>query len=122
MTVSVTRIVYNRSTTKDQKGLAMKKHEQLNLFSQKLKHAFLVARDSPRQAFYRIWIERNVGEVRIVKESGIRGRVLDRRSWPAENLEAAQTVYQRRIKAKTNPERKSPRKYMLVHQTEETSH
>lgn len=115
MTVSVTRIVYNRSTIKDQKGLAMKKHEQLNLFSQKLKHAFLVARDSPRQAFYRIWIERNVGEVRIVKESGIKGRVLDRRCWPAESLDAAIELFHRRIKAKTNPDRKSPRKYQLVH-------
>lgn len=92
----------------------MKKHEQLNLFSQTLKHAFLVAHNSPRQAFYRIWIEGNVGEIHVVKESGIKGRVLDRRSWPAKNFEDAEVLFQRRIKSKTNPQRKCPRKYVMV--------
>jgi hypothetical protein len=88
--------------------------KQLNLFTKKIRSAYLVAWGSPRKAFYRIWIETLDGEYSVVKESGIRGRVLDRRIWPAENLEAAQKLFQRRIKAKTNPERKSPRKYTLV--------
>jgi hypothetical protein len=88
--------------------------KQLNLFTKKIQSAYLLAWESPRKAFYRIWIETVDGEYSVVKESGIRGKVLDRRTWPVENLEAAQELFQRRIKAKTNPERKSPRKYTLV--------
>jgi hypothetical protein len=92
----------------------MKTHEQMNLFTQNLQSAILIAKDSPRQAFYRIWIKDTMGDYKIVKESGIRGRVLDRRSWPAKNLEAARAHFQRRIKSKTNPQRKCPRKYELI--------
>ena len=63
---------------------------------------------------YKIWIERIDDDYRIVKENGMKGRVLDRRCWPVEDLDDAQTKFQRRVKAKTNPERKSPRKYTLV--------
>ena len=35
----------------------MKRHEQLNLFTVKVNAALLVAADSPRRVFYRIWIE-----------------------------------------------------------------
>jgi hypothetical protein len=41
--------------------------------------------------------------------------VLDKRSWPFENFEEAEKVFNRRIKEKTDPERKSPRKYKLIH-------
>ena len=92
----------------------MKKHEQLNLFTKRLTSALLIAADSPRQAFYRIWIEQTVGDIKLVKESGIKGRVLDKRSWQIESLEAAQEQFERRIRAKTNSERKSPRKYQLI--------
>jgi hypothetical protein len=92
----------------------MRKHEQLKLFTQKLNSAFLVAADSPRRAFYRIWIEDTAGKIRLVKESGVRGRVLDRRIWPFTDFQEAEKAYQRRIKAKTNPDRKSPRKYRLI--------
>lgn len=92
----------------------MKNHEQLNLFTQNLQSAFWVAQDSPSQVFYRIWIENTLSDIKIVKESGIKARVLDRRSWPTENLEAAKALFQRRIKAKTNPERRSPRKYKVI--------
>jgi hypothetical protein len=95
----------------------MKKHEQRNLFTQYLKSALMIAQDSPRQAFYRIWIENTVGDIRIVKESGINDKVLDRRAWPVENLDTAKDLFQKRIRTKTNPERKSPRKYKLVHDT-----
>ena len=93
----------------------MKKHEQLNLFTQELRSALLVAGDSPRQAFYRIWIEQTLDEIRIVKESGPKGRVLDKRCWDADSLEAAQRLFERRIRSKTSPERKSTRKYRVVH-------
>jgi hypothetical protein len=95
--------------------------KQINLFTKKIRRAYLVAWDSPRKAFYRIWIEVAEDEYTVVKESGIKGKVLDRRSWPTENFEAAKKQFQRRIKSKVNPDRKSPRKYMIVHQTNEIS-
>lgn len=54
----------------------MKKHEQRKLFTQCLQTAFFIAQDSPRRAFYRVWIENTVGDIQIVKESGIKGKVL----------------------------------------------
>ena len=90
------------------------KYRQLKLFAQKLCSADLVAADSPRGAFYRIWIEDNNGSFMLIKESGIKGRVLDKRSWSFESLAEAQKVFRRRIKQKTDPERKSPRKYKLI--------
>jgi len=92
----------------------MKPHEQLSLFTKRLKTSHLVAKDSPRIAFYNIWIECIEDDYRIVKESGVKDRVLDRRAWQAETLEEAQTLFDRRVKAKTNPLRKSPRKYTRV--------
>jgi hypothetical protein len=92
----------------------MRAHEQLNLFTYTLNSAFLVAPNSPRQAFYRIWIEDADGAIRVVKESGVKGRVLDRRIWPFADLKEAEKAYRRPIKAKVNPDRKSPRKYRLI--------
>lgn len=92
----------------------MKSHEQLNLFTVKVNSTLLVAPDSPRRAFYRIWIEKTDSQVNVVKESGIKGRVLDRRTWPFTDFAEAEKAYQRRIKAKTNPEGKSPRKYRSI--------
>jgi hypothetical protein len=94
------------------------KYKQLSLFPQKLCSAHLVAADSPRSAFYRIWIADYNGVYLLVKESGIKGiigRVLDKRSWPFESFEEAEKVFNQRIKEKTDPERKSPRKYKLIH-------
>ena len=92
----------------------MKIHQQLNLFTHKLNFAFLVAPNSPRCAFYRIWIEDTDGRFSIVKESGVQGRVLDRRIWPCKDFTEAEKNYRQKIKAKTNPDRKSPRKYQLI--------
>jgi predicted RNA-binding protein YlxR (DUF448 family) len=93
-----------------------KSFEQLNLFTETICTAYLEACDSPKKAFYRIWIEDTEGTIRIVKESGIRGRVLDRSCWLCGNREEAEKAYQRRIAQKINPERSSPRKYRLIRQ------
>ena len=77
--------------------------------------AYLVATESPKVAFYRIWIEFDAGVFTVRKESGIRNIALDRRAWPFETLDDARKLFDRRIRAKTNPERKSPRKYSLVY-------
>jgi len=79
-----------------------------------LKKAHLFAPESPKQAFYMIWLNQASDKFEVLKESGARAVVLDRRSWEFENLEAAEKFYNRQIKYKTNPSRKSPRKYKLV--------
>lgn len=79
-----------------------------------LKKAYLFAPASPKQAFYKIWLNQTSGKFMVLKESGARAVVLDRRSWEFEDLEAAEKFYSRQIKHKTNPLRKSPRKYKLV--------
>ncbi len=40
--------------------------------------------------------------------------MLDKRVWQQASLEEARKLFDRRIKAKTNPERKSSRKYQLI--------
>ncbi len=53
---------------------------QLNLFTIKIDSAYLVAPESQHKAFYRIWIEETDGVYEVIKESGAKGRALDRRS------------------------------------------
>jgi hypothetical protein len=79
-----------------------------------MKKAYLFAPESPKQAFYKIWLNQASGKFKVLKESGASAVVLDRRSWEFEDLEAAEKFYNRQIKQKTNPLRKSPRKYKLV--------
>ena len=84
------------------------KFRQLSLFPDIVCSAFLLAADSPKCAFYRIWVEANAGSYAVFKESGIKGRVLDKRAWRYENLDEARKLFERRIRSKTNPERKCP--------------
>lgn len=88
--------------------------QQLSLFPEIIESAYLVALDNPRNTFYRIWIEENAGVYSVVKESGSKGRVLDTRAWPVEGFDQAKRLFDRKIRAKTNLERKSLRKYRLV--------
>jgi hypothetical protein len=46
-------------------------YKQLSLFPQKLCSAHLVAADSPKSAFYRMWIADYNGIYLLIKESGI---------------------------------------------------
>ena len=72
--------------------------------------------ESPKQAFYRIWIECDGGKYYVCKESGSgAGKVChDRRRWPVESPAAALEKFESIILKKTNPNRKSPRKYRLI--------
>jgi hypothetical protein len=90
------------------------KLRQLSIFPEIVCSAYLVA-ESPKSAFYRIWIEADAGIYTVLKESGIKGRVLDKRAWPHETLDQARKLFDRHIKSKTNQERKSPRKYTMVY-------
>lgn len=75
--------------------------------------AYLLAQ-SPKMAFYRIWIACDVGVYTVFKESGIKDQILDRRTWPQASLADAWKFYDRCIRSKTNPDRRCPRKYTTV--------
>jgi hypothetical protein len=75
-----------------------------------------VAAYIPKRAFYKIWIEVDAGIYTVLKESGVMDKVLDKRAWRYETLDEARNLFDRRVKAKTNPYRKSPRKYQLINQ------
>ncbi len=89
---------------------------QLRMFGPELvKSAHLVAPDSPRRAFYIIWIERHHEGFRVCKESGAGGKILHRQAWPFDTIEEAEKNFASRMKAKANPNRHSRRKYRFVH-------
>ena len=46
-----------------------------------LKTAFLVAFDSPKQAFYVLWIEAGCESFRVCKVSGAKGRIWHHQAW-----------------------------------------
>ncbi len=85
--------------------------QQLSLFEADIiKHVRLVA-ESPRNAFYDLWLEVHLGHYQVRKFSGCAGTILDRRNWPFDSFKEASNFFDRRIKTKTNPNRKSPRIY-----------
>jgi hypothetical protein len=87
---------------------------QLNLFEPvSIKEVFLIVPDSPGQTFYNIRMEVYHGQYIVKKESGTRGKVWDKRSWEFDFFEDAEKYFKRRIKEKTNRDRKSPRKYRV---------
>lgn len=88
---------------------------QLRAFGPNLiKSACLPAKESPRQAFYILWIEPAKSGFRVCKESGGLGKVWQRGIWEFESLEKAEALFDRRIREKTNPARKSKRVYKIV--------
>jgi len=73
--------------------------------------------NSPRKAFYRLSIyEKEEGGYLIEKSSGAGGSVLDRRRWEKQTREEADRMFRSIIREKTNPARKSPRRYRIVQQ------
>jgi hypothetical protein len=68
----------------DQEPRSRKAYRQLGLFSDIVSLAALEAIDSPKGAFYKIWIEANAGRFTVIKESGAKGRVLDKRAYPTK--------------------------------------
>jgi hypothetical protein len=88
---------------------------QLKAFGPKvIRKAYLVAPESPRRAFYTIWLENYQGAYRICKESGGFSKVWQRRTWIYESLEEAEKVFKSRLQSKLNPQRRSTRKYRLA--------
>jgi hypothetical protein len=104
-----------QSTTARRIGKPKPKARQLSLFPEIICTACLVATEGPRIAFYRIWIEADARIFTVRKESGVRDRVLDKRTWPFDTLDDARKLFDRRVKSKTKPQRKSSRIYTLVY-------
>ena len=83
---------------------------QLSLFdSVILESEQLKALESPREAFYNIWLIREPGPGFYVvkKESGTIHKRLDTRSWKFDKYILAKHFYQKKILEKTNPNRKT---------------
>lgn len=79
-----------------------------------LKNAHLVVLNTPRKTFYSIRIEECDGRFRVLKVSGALGKVWDERIWEFSTLGEAEALFTRRIKEKTDPKRRSPRKYQIL--------
>ena len=80
-----------------------------------LKNAHLVVLNTPRGTFYSIRIVECYGTFRVLKVSGALGKVWDKRTWEFSTLDEAEKLFSRRIKEKTDPDRRSPRKYSIKH-------
>ncbi|MFZ0927188.1 MAG: hypothetical protein WAN11_01215 [Syntrophobacteraceae bacterium] len=96
---------------------------QLEAFGPRvLKNAHLVVLNTPRKTFYSIRIEVDRETFRVLKVSGARGKVWDKRVWEFSTLDEAEALFTRRIREKTNPGRRSPRKYSIKHLLPEKTH
>ncbi len=88
---------------------------QLELFeSDVLRFDHLVAPDSPKQAYYKLWLEVRRGRHRVRKESGTRRHRLNERVWPFDSLAMAERFYQKKIKEKTGRPRGKSRQYVVA--------
>lgn len=86
----------------------LKNPVQLSLFDTGiLKSENLTAPHSPRKAIYKIWLIREPGGFVVKKESGGEMKKHTIRQWFFPSLRQAETYYERKIKDKTNPARKS---------------
>jgi len=90
------------------------KYTQKDLFGCVLKQRYLFDPNSPKKAFYSLFLEINFGQYLIRKESGIGSTVLDRRLWAYDSLEKAEKSFNRIIHQKTRPDRKSSRRYIEI--------
>lgn len=86
---------------------------QLKLFPVIL-HATFLESDSPKHAWWYIYIEECMGEYAVVKESGVRGSILDIRRWPMKSDKDAIECYRSKCSQKLDPNRKSTRKYYMT--------
>ncbi len=87
---------------------------QLHLFEPILLKDVHLRSGSPRLAFYRLSLFSKPGRYEIRKESGAGDRVMDKRIWRFDQYVRAKKIFDRKIHEKTDPNRKSPRKYYLA--------
>ena len=86
---------------------------QLNMFEPTICKKIDLIADSPKNAFYRLWLETHIDGYLLKKESGYGDKILDCRQWTFKSREIAEKHFDRRVRDKLNPDRKSPRKYKI---------
>lgn len=88
--------------------------KQLSLFDPFVLRMSRLVAASPRRAFYELRLEQIGVRFLVAKSSGAGRRVLDERTWDFGSLEEAGKFYDRKLREKTNPGRRSPRKYAVA--------
>lgn len=78
-----------------------------------IKKVYLKAK-SPRDAFYILSIKKITDGYLVCKQSGANGRVYHRETWFRETLNEAENLFKKKILKKTDPKRKSIRKYRKI--------
>ncbi len=91
-----------------------RKYSQKDLFKYLVEQVSLYVPDSPRKAFYRLYLEFEFNNYIIRKESGIGSKVLNRRVWTYESFEKAEKSFNNRIHQKIRPDRKCSRRYIKI--------
>ena len=81
---------------------------------QTVRAAHLEVVDRSRPVFYRICVEASLGAYRVRKESGVEGWKPNQRVWWFKSLGDAEDFFTKKVRCKTNPARKSKRKYRLA--------
>jgi len=74
----------------------------------------LIAPESPKRAFYALSLMKGTEGYHVAKESGYGASVLDRRVWLFSDEILAFRFYTAKLKEKLNPNRTSPRKYVIA--------
>jgi hypothetical protein len=80
-------------------------NRQLSLFPNIVRRIDLKS-NSPRKAWWRLMIQEYRGKYTLIKESGIKTGLLDRRKWKVKNYEKALKLFEKKVKSKLNPNRK----------------
>ncbi len=86
---------------------------QLSLFENDIiKSDFLICPDSPKKAYYKIWLEQKLDSYSVRKESGTEKKALDIREWPFSSFSSAKKYYNNKLDQKKSDKRK--RKYISI--------
>jgi hypothetical protein len=81
-------------------------NRQLSLFPNIVRRIDLRS-NSPRKAWWRLMIQECRGKYTLIKESGIQSGMLDRRRWPMKSYDKALIIFEKKVKMKTDPNRKT---------------
>jgi len=93
----------------------MSRQIQLSLFENDiLKFDSLISQESPRKAFYKLWLTCRRGKYTVRKESGAGELLLDVREWPFTSFKDAKKYYLKKLKQKTESKERK-RSYQNVH-------
>ena len=82
-----------------------------------ISETMLVAEESPREAFYQLLLEELPADGYLIRKiSGTKDAILHEESYHRESEVAAMELVEAKIRSKTSPARKGPRRYRLLYQ------